>query len=521
MKTKILPVLSLLAAMTLVACGGGKNDPSKGGNKSNTTQKSSTSKSSAHKHTYGDTYQSDEEGHWKMTTCTEHEPQAGTKEEHTFVEDKTDPEYVAATCKDPGVKVEKCSVCGYKKKTNVAPNYQLHNFGERTWTKTVATYDKTALSATTEMQIKKCSVCQEDDVILNALDFVNLDDAGKGVDGVKFNKVSDGTRLKMASNNQYVEYKFTLDKDFAGSLYLFGVIDYWKTENNQNHLKGFYPSTSPSGNEGTTCNIAVELNGSAVEVTNKNSYLDMNIPDAETPVGDGYSGFGLAEVGAIELEAGEHTLRYARKGSYNMDITEIHMIGALTKHTPKAYEWEADGEAVGVVHKEKCTTDANKKAYRFDVSEATGWNQGGTKMNEKDQTKANSKSTWTVGADVIPDGNYRVDFVVKMTSDHSARHWFNEAKWNEEHPDDKITLPVSNPDSTSEDPFRYFVELNGTAAYPTTTATWGEQGLSNTAFKTANEVIRSVAATGLTTFALRHGNIGYSLIIESVRLIAL
>ena len=47
MKTKILPVLSLLAAMTLVACGGGKNDPSKGG-KSNTTQKSSTSKSSAH-----------------------------------------------------------------------------------------------------------------------------------------------------------------------------------------------------------------------------------------------------------------------------------------------------------------------------------------------------------------------------------------------------------------------------------------------------------------------------------------
>ena len=523
MKRKILPVLTLLAAMTLVACGGKPADKSGAAPAKSTA---ATSKSSAatsrHTHTFNEqAWEHDEENHWHPATC-EHTTVHGSEAPHTFVKDTTDPEYVEPTCKNAGVVVEKCSVCGYKKKTNVEANYQLHNFGERAWT--VNAIPET-LSTTTETLVKKCATCQEDDVILNARDFVAKGTTNSA--NAWGNKISDNTRVKLSKNGNYVEYKFNLDKDFAGEMFLYGIVDYWKdvdrgaSSSNNNHNRGFMVSNNP--------NIKVTLDGATdVAVTNTKSYLEMGIPDqdandplATSAASSYYSGWGFAKVGAIEMEAGEHVLRYERTASYNMDITEIHFIGALTKHQPKAYEWEADGEVVGLVHKEKCTTDANKKAYRFDVSEATGWNQAGTKMNEKDQTKANSKSTWAVTEGAIPDGNYRVDFIVKMTSDHSARHWFNEAIWNQNHPEAQITLPGSNPDATTEDPFRYFIELNGTAAYPTTTQTWGEQGLSNTEFKTANEVINKVAVSGLTTFAMRHGNIGYSLIIQSVRLIAL
>ena len=178
--------------------------------------------------------------------------------------------------------------------------------------------------------------------------------------------------------------------------------------------------------------------------------------------------------------------------------------------TPVA-EWVADGAKNGSVNPEKWGTDATKKAYRLDITDATGWNTSESKMNAK--SGDNSKSTWTVAG--IPNGTYEIDMSVKMTSSsHSNRYWFNHALNNK---DDN----GNPPDGATEDPFRYFIELNGTAAYPTTTQTWGEQGLSNSAFKTANEVINKVAVSGLTTFAMRHGNIGYSLIIQSVRLIAL
>ena len=178
--------------------------------------------------------------------------------------------------------------------------------------------------------------------------------------------------------------------------------------------------------------------------------------------------------------------------------------------TPVA-EWVADGAKNGSVNPEKWGTDATKKAYRLDITDATGWNTSESKMNAK--SGDNSKSTWTVAG--IPNGTYEIDMSVKMTSSsHSNRYWFNHALNNK---DDS----GNSPDGATEDPFRYFFKLNGadTAINPTVTETWGEQGLSNTDFK-AVTVVASVAITDLTSFQLVHGNIGYSLFVEYVRLIA-
>ena len=178
--------------------------------------------------------------------------------------------------------------------------------------------------------------------------------------------------------------------------------------------------------------------------------------------------------------------------------------------TPVA-EWVADGAKNGSVNPEKWGTDATKKAYRLDITDATGWNTSESKMNAK--SGENSMSTWTVAG--IPNGKYEIDMSVKMTNaGHSSRYWFNHALNGK---DDS----GNPPDNDGESAFRYFFKLNSTGSEinPTVTETWGEQGLSADEFK-AVTVVAEVTVTDLTSFQLIHGNIGYSLFVEYVRLIA-
>ena len=177
--------------------------------------------------------------------------------------------------------------------------------------------------------------------------------------------------------------------------------------------------------------------------------------------------------------------------------------------TPVA-EWVADGAKNGSVNPEKWGTDATKKAYRLDITDATGWHTSESKMNAK--SGDDSMSTWTVAG--IPNGTYEIDMSVKMTnSSHTDRYWYNMAIAGNE-------TKTSSQDKDTEDPYRYFFKLNGGAAVnPSVTENWGDQGLTADSFK-AVTVVATVTVTDLTSFQLIHGNIGYSLFIEYVRLIA-
>ena len=104
-----------------------------------------------HVHAAADAWSSDETGHWHACTapgCPTGKADAVVP--HTLEEVAA--EGVAATCKAEGKKVEKCSVCGFKKET-VLPKL-AHTLGEA--------YD--VVPATCEAagsQKKKCSVCDE------------------------------------------------------------------------------------------------------------------------------------------------------------------------------------------------------------------------------------------------------------------------------------------------------------------------------------------------------------------------
>ena len=53
-----------------------------------------------------------------------------------------------------------------------------------------------------------------------------------------------------------------------------------------------------------------------------------------------------------------------------------------------------------------------------------------------------------------------VELVIGRSDSHYERHMFNEAKWNEANPDNQVTLPSQSPDKTTEDDWRYTVEVS-------------------------------------------------------------
>ena len=184
---------------------------------------------------------------------------------------------------------------------------------------------------------------------------------------------------------------------------------------------------------------------------------------------------------------------------------------AASSEAPHEHVWTA-GTKTGLVTPETCT--CGDVAYRLDIADATGWNDPATKMNGK--TAPSNQSEWDVTG-VLPAGDYSIGIIGLMSyASHGDRCWYN--MWE--------TDTASTPDTQDQDPFRYFFKVNGGEAInPDVTATWTELGYEGQdgsgAFQFGMAVTSYTLAEGATTFDLLHGNIGYSLIIQSIRLIQL
>lgn len=140
-------------------------------------------------------------------------------------------------------------------------------------------------------------------------------------------------------------------------------------------------------------------------------------------------------------------------------------------------------------------------SYTLNIRDAAGYN---------DPTeKCKSTATWETTS--IPAGNYNVSYKAKCTStDHTDRKWYNMATAGEE------TRP-NNPDTVDQDPFRYFIKVADTTFNPTSTKSWGEEGLTITDYNVAKDVITNVTVpTDGAKVELCHGNIGFSLYFDSI-----
>ena len=177
-------------------------------------------------------------------------------------------------------------------------------------------------------------------------------------------------------------------------------------------------------------------------------------------------------------------------------------------------EW-VDGAKTGKFTKQTRASD-NGVAYLASVAEAEGWNDAETKMNKKTADAPLNESKWAIEG--LPAGQYDVEFSARMSYDsHSSRYWYNMAwKGNED--------ASSNPDKTSESPYRYFIVVYGadnTAnnVYTDNAKSWGESGLTGSDFNFAQVITGMNLKEGATSISLKHGDIGYSLAINYVRFI--
>lgn len=192
------------------------------------------------------------------------------------------------------------------------------------------------------------------------------------------------------------------------------------------------------------------------------------------------------------------------------------------------HNYVANGDATGKVHPEKCNSGCETKAYRFDISEAAGWNKATTKWNAKTTDTSNNQveASWAVEAGQLPAGKYQVYLEATMSRDsHSSRYLFNENKTvNPKKPDgtDYPDQSSSSPDTADESPWRYYFAVNGVDVYPDTSKTLGEIGYhgGDGAEKVFGLVLSEITIPeNITSFSAKHGDIGYSLTVSAVRLV--
>ena len=347
MKTKILPMLALFVSLALTACGG-KTDNSSASGKPN------SSGSAAHVHTFDTSkWESDATYHWHPATC-EHTTQKGDRAAHTL-EDFTDATHVnkAATCKEEGVKYEKCSVCGYIKETKI--NKLDHTWdagvstgncgeaGKTTYTCTVCGETKEETSGYIqhawevtgkveagdgglEYNLVKCTKCQKEGLM------VAVANATLGAGNTGTPKTAPEGCIKLGKDNDTMSVVIKVAGAKTGKLYIRGSMDYWYTSNNQNEQKGIYNGKGSASKENGVANFKMEVGPDADHLTEVALTADKDLlykdflPEEVgfTGVADtDWSQIGDIEVGNVSLQDGLNTLKFTRLDSYNIAVHDF------------------------------------------------------------------------------------------------------------------------------------------------------------------------------------------------------
>ena len=211
----------------------------------------------------------------------------------------------------------------------------------------------------------------------------------------------------------------------------------------------------------------------------------------------GCTGYMFIKLGKYNLTAGEHTITIAGKNSDTFNVGTISVYGATSTG--------GNGGNGG----------QQQDKYEFAIADAIeGSKNPGSNPGVKHDK--NASTTWNVSN--VPAGNYKLLLKCQMTSSsHSGIHWFNEAKYNQAHPDNPITLPSNSPDTINEADYRYSFDLDGTTINISNAKTYGENKMSNTAMVEVemNSVTVSANASKLKITRL---NIGYSVYISGIAL---
>ena len=385
MKKKLFATLALFASLTLAACGGSTNSgvtptPGASSNAGDSTKQNvssdggasaksnpvsdktsdagaSTSKSSKHTHTAKEDapWVSDESRHWQE--CEAGDGGKVNSKAHTFEEKTDDPANKPATCKETGVKVEVCSVCGYRKESETPKLDHTWNdgvasgncgeAGKVTYTCTecgetkeeVTGYIQHSWEVTGNVEagdgglaynLVKCTKCQKEGLMV----------ATRNADGTDNMTITGSPKtapegcVKLGANGDSMTAVIKLAEAKTGKLFIRGSMDYWYTDNNQNEQKGIFNGKSGGGADkaNNKANFKMEVGADAdhleeVTITSSQDLLYKDYLPEEpgfTNVADtDWSQIGDIEVGNVSLSAGLNTIKFTRTDSYNIAVHDF------------------------------------------------------------------------------------------------------------------------------------------------------------------------------------------------------
>ncbi|MCR5309381.1 MAG: hypothetical protein K6E21_04650 [Bacilli bacterium] len=206
----------------------------------------------------------------------------------------------------------------------------------------------------------------------------------------------------------------------------------------------------------------------------------------------------------------------------SLGTLECSRCGATTQaDKPLGHQLTTEATSVASITKELCKRDGcGQVSYILDCAKTdSGWNGStgtGNTAYKMGSRSTEENATWNVNG-VIPDGKYAIEIECEMTSSsHDGRYFFNHTIRGVADP----ASSDSDKDGSSEAPYRYQFGLNGSTTYvnPDNEKTYGENGMTADEFKYVR-VVDSCDISGLTSFTLHHGKIGYSLKIQNVKLV--
>ena len=170
--------------------------------------------------------------------------------------------------------------------------YQTHQWGSET---------KVSTSGCVDIYTSSCS-CGKKKISFKAVD-------GTLASGSSNNNSSG--YLKLKSNGNSVSYKINLPEAVNGKIYFYGYMDSWSSNGSKSYFSGNNTGSTKADQNG---NFKLEIDGTPVDFSAMKGVTYSNIFTGSGSNSDE----GYAEIGAVNLTAGSHSVVFTRIDSYNV-----------------------------------------------------------------------------------------------------------------------------------------------------------------------------------------------------------
>ena len=477
-KVKILSVLGILLAMGVTACGGKPSEqPSDSGNtpvseqSSNpASEESSKPSESQHKHSYGQ---------WTTTaepTCTE----AGSKER---------------VCECGDKQVEEIPALG-------------HDFSDG-----AEKVDVLEEEGSVKEEMYKCKRCTATSVRWNATEYdvaktterstKKPESRGSGK-AVRFDSTANYQDADTTKKGCHIVYNVYIPEP-ATKLNIYMKTSK-RTDNTLPPVVNKMEDDNAKGYEYVNGELVRPATRYGLKIDGEIFIVPEDTSGQEWQ--DGINWYFLPGEHAFET-AGIHEIEFYNLGGYRADFYEFALVGFgphehVQKFTAIDSRLNSDNKQVLLSEDKFDGTKAIDIAFK-DFSDAPA-NPSGT--NPWYMAKG-SFATWKINVDKAIEGA-KLYFSLECSSDtHLERHLFNEAQWNEAHPDDPVKLPGQSPDTVDEAAWRYSIFVGETEFPILNNKTMGESGVKAKNEQTYVYFGDINLAAGENVVKLQQNNIGY------------